>query len=127
EVRATLDARTCEGVRDLQAPGPAADHHDVVVAGRERALGAYSGQTFAAPSRRASICSIRYMTLGCLSMNVFSSLFGIVRQRSIVVATTSAVGNASVRIEISPKKSPRVRRARSFPSITTLASPSRIT
>jgi len=34
----------------------------------------------------------------------------------MVVAITSAVGNASVRIEISPKKSPRVSRARSCPS-----------
>ena len=61
--------------------------------------------------------------VGCLSMNDFSSLFGIVRQRSIVVAITSAVGSASVRIDISPKKSPRASRARSCPSITTAPRP----
>ena len=49
------------------------------------------------------------------------------RQRIGRVATTSAMGVSPRRIETSPKKSPRASRARSVPSTTMAASPSRIT
>src|SRR5205823_9589701 len=124
--RAPGNPRTGEAVRGLQPAGPASHQHDVVVARGERTL-VYLFQTFAARNRRASTWSIRYITLGCLSRNAFSSLSGMIRQRRRDVAITSAVGASSVKIEISPKKSPRVRRARCWPSMTIFASPSRIT
>src|SRR5262249_5254845 len=103
---AACDAGAGEAVRGLQAAPPRPHHHDVVLARRKRSL-LYPSQALAARSRRASICSMRYITVGCLSRNGLSSVSGMIRQRSIVDAITSAVGCESVSSEISPKKSPR--------------------
>src|SRR5439155_7757941 len=53
-----------ERVGALEPAGPAADHDDVVVAGRERPL-VYPGHTLALRSRCTSAWSIRSITLGC--------------------------------------------------------------
>ena len=65
-----LDARTGQGVGDLEATGPAPDDDDVVVAGREDTI-RYSDHVLAARSRLASIWSMRYATLGRLSISGF--------------------------------------------------------
>src|SRR5437764_912607 len=114
-----------ERVRRLEPARPAADDDDVVVAGREGAL-VYPGHTLALRSRWTSAWSIRSITLGCSSRKPLSCGPGTTRQRRTLVATTSAVGGSPVKSDISPKKSPRPRRARSSPSIATRASPSRI-
>ena len=113
EHRAARDSGAGEAVRGLQAAGPASRQRTTSYSPGGNGRASTPSQTFAARNRRASIWSIRYITLGCLSRNGFSSLSGMIRQRRRDVAITSAVGGSSVKIEISPKKSPRVRRARS--------------
>ena len=57
------------------------------------------------------------MTRGWSTRNASTRGPARTRQRSGRRATTSAIGDSPRRIETSPKKSPRARRARSVPSI----------
>ena len=103
-----VDAEPAQPVARLQPAGSAADDDRRIVAGRERPVGAQLSHRLVLrpprlglehPEHHGRVLEEERLQLGP----------GTTRQRSIVSATTSALGGSPVSTEISPKTSPRPR------------------
>ena len=128
EMTAWSTPRRAQRVRDLERAGSAADDDDRVVARREGrvARSAPPSVRRAQPARLGLEHPVHDPRMG--DQEGLDARAGAGRrQRSGLVATTSAIGDSPRMIETSPKNSPRPSRARSVPSTTIAASPSRMT